>query len=63
MTKITVYRYNEMNSPVEAQGWFTLEDAEATPEADPMTAARHAQAMRRGEPALGVTETRYLRIA
>ena len=59
MTKITVYRYDEMNSPVEAQGWFTLEDAEAMPEADPMTAARHAQAMRRGEPALGVTETLY----
>jgi hypothetical protein len=59
MTKITVYRYDEMNSPVEAQGWFTLEDAEAMPEADPMTAARHAQAMRRGEPALGVKETLY----
>jgi hypothetical protein len=60
MTKITVYRYDdETNSPVEAQGWFTLEDAEAMPEADPMTAARHAQAMRRGEPALGVTETLY----
>ena len=40
MTKITVYRYDdEMNSPVEAQGWFTLEDAEEMPEADPMTAA------------------------
>ena len=49
MTKITVYRYDEMNSPIEAEGWFTLEDAEAMPEADPMTAARHAQAMRRGE--------------
>jgi hypothetical protein len=59
MTKITVYRYDEMNSPVEAQGWFTLEDAEAMPEADPMTAARHAQAMRRGESALGVKETLY----
>ena len=59
MTKITVYRYNEMNSPVEAQGWFTLEDAEAMPEADPMTAARHAQAMRRGESARGVKETLY----
>jgi hypothetical protein len=59
MTKITVYRYDEMNSPVEAQGWFTLEDAEAMPEADPMTAARHAQAMRRGEPARGVKQTLY----
>lgn len=60
MTKITVYRYDdEMNSPAQAEGWFTLEDAEAMPEADPMTAARHAQAMRRGEPALGVKETLY----
>jgi hypothetical protein len=59
MTKITVYRFDEMNTPVEAQGWFTLVDAEAIPEADPMTAARHAQAMRRGEPALGVKETLY----
>ena len=60
MTKITVYGYDdEMNSPVEAQGWFTLEDAEAMPEADPMTAARHAQAMRRGESARGVKETLY----
>jgi hypothetical protein len=59
MTKITVYRFDEMNTLVEAQGWFTLEDAEAIPEADPMTAARHAQAMRRGEPALGVKETLY----
>ena len=39
MTKITVYRYDEMNTPVMAEGWFTLEDAEAIPEADPMTAA------------------------
>jgi hypothetical protein len=40
MTKITVNRYDDdTNSPVEAQGWFTLEDAEAMPEADPMTAA------------------------
>jgi hypothetical protein len=60
MTKITVYGYDdEMNSPVEAQGWFTLELAEALPEADPMTAARHAQAMRRGESARGVKETLY----
>ena len=59
MTKITVYRYDEMNSPTQAEGWFTLEEAEAMPEADPMTAARHAQAMRRGEPALGVKETLY----
>jgi len=60
MTKITVYRYDdEMNSRVEAQGWFTLEDADAMPEADPMTAARHAQAMRRGESARGVKETLY----
>ena len=59
MTKITVYRYDEMNSRVEAEGWFTLEDAEAMSEADPMTAARHAHAMRRGEPARGVTETLY----
>jgi hypothetical protein len=59
MTKITVYRYDERNSPVEAQGWFTLEDAEAIPEADPMTAARHAQAMRRGESTRGVKETLY----
>jgi hypothetical protein len=59
MTKITVYRYDEMNSSAEAQGWFTLEDAEAMPEADPMTAARHAEAMRRGESARGVKETLY----
>jgi hypothetical protein len=59
MTKITVYRYDEMNTPIEAQGWFTLEDAQAIPEADPMTAARHAQAMRRGEPARGVKQTLY----
>ena len=59
MTKITVYRYDEMNSRVEAEGWFTLEDAEAMPEADPMTAARHAEAMRRGESARGVKETLY----
>jgi hypothetical protein len=24
MTKITVYRYDEMNSPAQAEGWFTL---------------------------------------
>ena len=59
MTKITVYRYDEMNNVAEAQGWFTLEDAEAMLEADPMTAARHAQAMRRGESARGVKETLY----
>lgn len=33
-----VYRYDDMNTPVEAEGWCTLEDAEALDEADPMTA-------------------------
>jgi hypothetical protein len=58
MTKITVYRYDD-NQPAEPVGWFTLESAEALPEANPMTAERFAAAMRRGEPARFVRETLY----
>jgi hypothetical protein len=59
MTKVTVYRYDENNQPVEAVGWFTLETADAMIEADPMTSERHAQAMRRGRPSRGVIETLF----
>ena len=49
MTKITVYRYDdEMNSRVEAEGWFTpRRRRERCLKPIAMTAARHAQAMRR----------------
>lgn len=59
MTKIAVYRYNESNEPVGAEGWFTLEDAEALPEADAMTAERHAQGTRGRQPVRGDLETLY----
>lgn len=59
MSKLTVYRYDKHNLPVEAEGWFTPENAEALPEADPMTAERHKQARRRGESVRGVKETLY----
>lgn len=58
MTKISVYRYDRDNQPIEIAGWFTPESADAMVEADPMTAERHAAAMRRG-PARGVVETLY----
>ncbi|HWL97980.1 MAG TPA: hypothetical protein VNP20_11570 [Nocardioidaceae bacterium] len=59
MTKITVYRYGRDNEQIESAGWFTVESAEALPEADPMTAERYAAAMRRGQPARFVRETLY----
>ena len=59
MTKITVFRYDRDNQPVEPVGWFTVESAEVLPEADPMTAERFAAAARRGQPARFVRETLY----
>lgn len=59
MTKISVYRYDPLNQPIEIVGWFTPESADAMVEANPMTAERHAAAMRRGKPARGVVETLY----
>lgn len=59
MTKISVYRYDRDNQPIEIAGWFTPESADAMIEADPMTAERHAAAMRRGQSSRGVIETLY----
>jgi hypothetical protein len=59
MTKISVYRYDRDNQPIEIEGWFTPESADAMVEADPMTAERHAAAMRRDHSARGVIETLY----
>jgi hypothetical protein len=59
MTRITVYRYDQNNQPAEAEGWFTPESAHAMTEANPMTAERYADAMRRGKPARVVIETLF----
>lgn len=59
MSKVTVYRYDRDNQPIEPAGWFTLESAEALPEANPMTGEKYAAAMRRRQPARAVRETLY----
>jgi ribosomal protein S16 len=59
MTRVAVHRYNHDNEPIEVVGWFDPESAEAIVESDPMTAERWADAMRRGQPAVGVVETLF----
>jgi ribosomal protein S16 len=59
MTRVTVYRYDRDNQPVESVGWFTPENAESLTEANPMTADRYAEAQRGGWPARAVRETLY----
>lgn len=59
MNRVAVYRYDRDNQPAEPVGWFTPENAEALPEADPMTAERYAEAQRGGQPVRAVRETLY----
>jgi hypothetical protein len=58
MTRIAVYRYRDDGGRA-AQGWFTLESAQAIDEADPLTPARYAKAVRSGHPFRGVVQTLY----
>ena len=51
MTKITVHRYDSQNQPLGVDGWFDQDRAQEFVEHDPMTAERHADAIRRGQTA------------
>ena len=51
MKKITVHRYDSQNQPLGVDGWFDQDRAQEFVEHDPMTAERHADAIRRGQTA------------